>query len=370
MKIPILDLKSQYENLKSEINAAIMQVLQESNFVLGTQVTELEKEIARFCQTGYGVALASGTDALFLSLMALQIGPGDEVITTPFSFIATAEVILNAGARAVFVDIDPETYNIDVTKIERAVTPRTRAIIPVHLFGHPADLDPMIELAKAHNLHLIEDSAQAIGALYKGKPVGSFGDVGCLSFYPTKNLGGYGDGGMVVTSQEALMERVKALRGHGSLRRKYHHEILGYNSRLDTLQAAILLAKLPYLQRWNEARRIVASWYTSKLQGLPVVLPKEAPYARHVYHQYTIRIKERDKLQEHLKLQEIGSMVYYPLSLHRQGAFKSLDYKAGDFPVSEQCEKEVISLPIYPELTERQVERVVEAIRSFVLQTV
>jgi dTDP-4-amino-4,6-dideoxygalactose transaminase len=362
--IPILDLKPQYESIKDEIDAAIAGVLESGQFILGPAVRDLEQKVAAYCGCKYGVGVASGTDALRLTLTALGIGPGDEVITTPFTFIATANTISHCGARPVFVDIDPRTYNIDPPAIEAAITERTKAIVAVHLYGQPADMDPIMELAGAHGLYVIEDAAQAIGARYKGWRVGSIGHVGCLSFYPTKNLGAYGDGGMVVTNDAALAEKVDVLRRQGS-KKKYQAEVLGFNSRLDTLQAAILGVKLKYLDGWNEARRRVAQRYNDLLAGLPVTSPYESPDAYHVYHQYTIRAPQRDALAAYLKERGVGTMIYYPVPLHRQELYASLGYSEGSLPVSEVASREVLSLPMYPELTEAQQTSIVRAIRGF-----
>jgi dTDP-4-amino-4,6-dideoxygalactose transaminase len=362
--IPILDLRGQYESIKDEINEAIQGVLESGHFILGPNVEALEKEVAEYCQCRRGVGVASGTDALRLSLHALGIGPGDEVITTPFTFIATANTISHCGARPVLVDIDSRTYNIDPAAIEAAITERTKAIVPVHLYGQPADMDPITELAEAHELYVIEDAAQAIGAHYKGQQVGSIGHAACLSFYPTKNLGAYGDGGMVVTNDTALAEKVNILRRQGS-KKKYHAEVLGFNSRLDSLQAAILGVKLKYLDEWNEARRRVARHYNELLADLPVTTPYESPDAYHVYHQYTIRAPQRDSLAAYLKERGIGTMIYYPVPLHLQGLYASLGYRKSSLPASEAASREVLSLPMYPELTEAQQREVAQAIREF-----
>ena len=362
--IPILDLKGQYESIKDEINEAVQGVLESGHFVLGPNVEALEKEVAEYCQCRHGVGVASGTDALRLSLHALGIGPGDEVITTPFTFIATANTISHTGATPVFVDIDPRTYNIDPAKIEAAITERTKAILPVHLYGHPADMGTIMEIAKRHGLRVIEDCAQAIGAEYQGKRVGSFGDVGCLSFYPTKNLGAYGDGGMVVTNDPEVAEKIDILRRQGS-RVKYRAEVLGFNSRLDELQAAILRVKLIHLDEWIEARQERAHRYDELLSDWAIVTPYEGDGVRHVYYLYTIRAPRRDELRDHLKQRGISTMVYYPLSLHRQKLYQGLGYAEVSLPQSERAEREVLSLPMYPELREEQVEAVVGAIMAF-----
>ena len=362
--IPVLDLKAQYASIEQEIDAAIKEILLSGQFILGPAVRELEEKVASYCGCKYGVGVASGTDALRLTLTALGVGPGDEVITTPFTFIATANTISHCGARPVFVDIDPRTYNIDPAAIEAAITERTKAIVAVHLYGQPADMDPIVELAGAHGLYVVEDAAQAIGARYKGRPVGSIGHAGCFSFYPTKNLGAYGDGGMVVTNDAALAEKVDILRRQGG-KKKYHAEVLGFNSRLDTLQAAILGVKLKHLDAWNEARRRVAQRYNELLDGLPLTTPYESPDVYHVYHQYTIRAEQRDALAAYLKGRGIGTMIYYPVPLHLQRLYADLGYGEGSLPASEAASQEVLSLPMYPELSEEQIGMVVEAITDF-----
>lgn len=360
--IPILDLKIQYAALQNEINDAIQGVLASTQFVLGPAVKELEERVAAYCQCSHGVGVASGTDALRLSFAALDINPGDEVITTPFTFVATANTISHSGAKPVFVDINPETYNLDPAAVAAAVTPRTKAIVPVHLYGQPAEMDQIMKVAERHKLFVIEDCAQAIGARYKGRRLGSIGDVGSLSFFPSKNLGAYGDAGMVVTNDAALAGRIEVLRRQGG-RKKYYHEVLGFNSRLDTLQAAILNVKLNHLDRWNEGRRAVAHRYNNLLSDSPVVTPYEVPEGYHVYHQYTIRSPRRDELAEHLKLHGVATMIYYPVPLHRQPLYAEMS--GADFPHAEQAAQEVLSLPIYPELTERDQEHIASTIRGF-----
>jgi dTDP-4-amino-4,6-dideoxygalactose transaminase len=360
--IPFLDLKAQYQALESEINTAIAEVLQSAQFILGPQVKSLEEQIAAYCECGFGVGVASGTDALRLALTALEIGPGDEVITTPFTFVATANTISHCGAKPVFVDIDPQTYTLDAAVVEASVTKRTKAIVPVHLYGHPCDMDTLLSLARSYGLKIVEDCAQAIGACYNGKKLGSLGDAGCLSFFPSKNLGAYGDGGMVVTNMPEVADRVDVLRRQGG-KKKYNHEILGFNSRLDTLQAAILEVKLKYLDEWQQGRRKVAERYNQLLSGLPLSSPCEAPGAYHVYHQYTIRTARRDELAAYLRDRGIPTMVYYPLCLHKQPLYASESDLL--LPHAEAAAREVLSLPIYPELGEQDLEHIAHAIHSF-----
>jgi dTDP-4-amino-4,6-dideoxygalactose transaminase len=367
MRIPLADLKAQYNSLKDEIDAAIRTVIDGTQFILGPEVASFEAEMAAYCQTKFAVGVASGTDALQLALLACGVNPGDEVITTPFTFIATTETITQCGAVPVFVDIDPTTYNVDAKKIEAKISRKTRAIIPVHLYGHPTDMAPILGLAQKHNLKVIEDCAQALGAEYKGKKVGSLADAGCLSFFPSKVLGAYGDGGMVVTNSQETADNLCMLRNHGG-EEKYYHLVSGFNSRLDELQAAILRVKLRYLEQWIEQRRHKASLY-SKLLGEVggIVPPYEAPYARHIFNYYTIRVNgsglSRDKLKAHLNSKGVATAVYYPLSLHLQPVYESSG-KPGDFPESEKAQEEVLSLPIYPELEEEQIMEIVEAIRA------
>ncbi|MFA5050682.1 MAG: DegT/DnrJ/EryC1/StrS family aminotransferase [Patescibacteria group bacterium] len=360
-----LDLTAQYKSIKKEINKAVSKILGNAHFILGEEVTELEKEVAAHCKTQYAIGVNSGTDALLLALMALEIGPGDEVITTPFTFFATAEVIAVRGAKPIFIDIDPKTFNIDVDKIEEKITAKTKAIIPVHLYGQPCEMDKIMEIAKKHKLYVIEDCAQAIGAKYKGKNVGSFGEFGCLSFFPSKNLGAYGDGGMVLTNNEKLAEKIKMLRQHGS-RKKYYHETLGVNSRLDALQAAILRVKLKYLNKWEKGRQQKAKKYNqslAKIKGISV--PYLAKNNEHVYHQYTIRAQKRDELQQYLIKNNIPSVIYYPVPLHLQPVFKHLGHKEGDLPETEKAGREVLSLPIYPELPEKNQNFIIEKIKEY-----
>lgn len=363
----MLDLREQYEVIKEEVHEAIANVMESTKFILGDYVEKLEKQIALYCETTFGVGVASGSDALHISLLACGIKEGDEVITTPFTFFATAGAIARVGAKAVFVDIDPRTLNIDASKIEEKITEKTKAIIPVHLYGQLCEMDKIMEISKKYNLIVIEDAAQAIGAKRNGKPAGSWGHFGCISFFPTKNLGAYGDGGMIVTKNEDWANASKVLRVHGS-KPKYYHHVLGYNSRLDELQAAILTVKFKYLNDWNEKRKQKAKLYNELLSQLNVPF-MQFPYVDegndHVFHQYTIRVSKRDELQQFLKDRGIQTMVYYPLPLHLQPVFREWGYKEGDFPVSEQAAREVLSLPMYPELTEEQQAYVVEMIRAF-----
>jgi len=368
--IPCFDLTRQNAALKEELLRIISGIVDKGQFILGENVAELEKEIAELCGVRFGIGVGNCSDALYLALLACGIGPGDEVITTPFTFIATACAIARTGAKPVFCDIDPETYNIDPQKIETLITERTRALLPVHLYGQPAEMDEIQAVARRHNLYVIEDAAQALGASYKRRPVGSLGDVACISFFPTKNLGAFGDGGMVVTDNAEIAERVRMLRVHGA-KKKYYHETLGCNSRLDEIQAAILRVKLKHLPEWTARRRELAQEYGRFFhaaglasEGL-LYLPREKTNCRHVYHQYTIRARHRDRLQQHLTGKGIGTTVYYPLPLHLQPAFAGFGYRVGDFPEAERAAREVLSLPMFPELTAGEVERVVAAARDF-----
>ncbi len=362
MNIPLIDLKAQYQAIKEEIDTTITGVLESGQFILGSEVKSFEEEISAYLGVKYAVGVASGTDALHLALLACEIGPGDEVITTPFTFIATAEAIAKCGATPVFVDIDPKTYNIDAAKIESKISQRTKAILPVHLYGQSADMDTISELARRYNLKIIEDCAQALGAEYKGKKVGCLGDTGCLSFFPSKALGAYGDGGMVATNNPEVAEKVAILRKHGS-KVSYYHLIPGFNSRLDALQAAVLRVKLGHLDDWNQLRREKAGFYARQLsQTDSIVLPYNEQHNLPSYNYYTIRLKDsridRNELRKHLESKGIQTAVYYPLSLHLQEVYKPLGYKLGDLPESERAQEEVISLPIYPELSEKQIEQI------------
>lgn len=357
---PMLDLKKQYLDIKDEVLYQLNEVLESSQYVLGRKVRELEADISSYHNVREAIGVASGTDALHLSLRALGIGQGDEVITTPFTFFATAEAILYVGAKPVFVDIEPETYNIDVSLIERKITEKTKAILPVHIFGHPADMESIMSIAGRHNLKVVEDCAQSFGASLHGKKTGSFGDAGCFSFYPSKNLGAYGDGGMIVLNDETIAGEIKKLRNHGSTG-GYRHQCLGYNSRLDEMQAVILLVKFAKIDDYNRKRREKAALYCRLLSDA-VACPHEKEGAYHVFHQYTIRSARRDSLQQQLKESGIPSVVYYPIPLHLQEAMAFMGHARGSFPVAEQTADEVLSLPIYPELDEEDIRLTSEAI--------
>jgi dTDP-4-amino-4,6-dideoxygalactose transaminase len=359
--IPILDLVAQYRELKDEIDAAIKRVLESGIFITGPNVEAFEAEIASYLGARHAVSLNSGTDALYIALRALGIGPGDEVITTPFTFVATTEAICQVGATPVFVDIDPATFNMDASLIEAAVTPRTRAILPVHLYGQPAKMDEIQSIARRHGLAVVEDCAQAFGASINGRKVGTLGDVGCFSFFPTKNLGAYGDGGLVVTDDASLATRMMSLRMHGA-RQKYHHEELGVNSRLDEIQAAILRVKLPHVDAWNVTRGEIAMRYSEVFSRSPSITPpQEITGVRHVYHQYTVRVPERDEIQRRLRAAGVQSMVYYPIPLHRQQVYGQRFAKLS-LPHSEQAACEVLSIPMFPELTAAHQFQVIEAV--------
>lgn len=361
MPIQILDLKAEYKEIKSEIGEAVHKVLDSGAFILGPNVSALEKEIAGYVGTKYAVAVASGTDALFLSLKALGIKEGDEVITSTLTFIATAEAISYTGAKPVFVDVDPDTHNIDAKKMEKAITPRTKAIMPVHLWGLPADMAPVMEIAKKHDLKVVEDCAQAIGAQYNGKKAGSFGDAAGFSFFPTKNLGAYGDAGMITTGDEKVYEKLKLLHLHGSKSRGVH-EVIGYNSRLDDIQAAVLRVKLKYLDKWNDDRRRHAAIYNEAFNSSCIKFPDEPKGTRHVYHQYTIELTDREQVREGLAKEGISSFVYYPNPVHLQQAYKDLGYKPGDLPVAEKIGARMLSLPVYPQLPDEDVKKVAAAV--------
>jgi dTDP-4-amino-4,6-dideoxygalactose transaminase len=364
MSVPMVDLKIQYEAIKDEIDKAVLSVIESTHFILGPQGKALEEEVARYHGVRHAVGVASGTDALHLALLASGIKRGDEVITTPFTFIATAEAISYIGAVPVFIDIHPDTFNMDISKIGAAITAKTRAIVPVHLYGHPVDMAGLMEIAKKHSLRVIEDCAQSFGAEYRGKKTGTFGDCGCYSFFPSKNLGGYGDGGMVITDDAAMAERLQSLRNHGS-RVRYYHDEVGFNSRLDEMQAAIIRIKLRRIDQYNARRRENALLYNTYLSVPGLRTPVEQGDTRHVYHQYTIKIKNRDAVKKKLdEGNETSSMIYYPVPLHLQTAYKDLGMKPGSLPVAEQVSQEVLSLPMYPELAEEQIRKVAEAIQK------
>jgi dTDP-4-amino-4,6-dideoxygalactose transaminase len=367
--IPFLDLKTQFAGIRDEVMVAIAGVMESQSFIMGPDVKLLEEELAAMLVAKHAIACASGTDALILSLMAAGVGPGDEVITTPFSFVATAGSIAHVGAKPVFVDIDPSSYNIDAALIPKAITEKTRAIMPVHLFGNPANMGQILEIAQERKLLVIEDAAQAIGSRWMGRSIGTLGDFGCFSFFPSKNLGGAGDGGLITTNRDDMAERLRMLRVHGS-KKKYHHEILGTNSRLDTLQAAILRVKARHLDEWTRGREERASRYRQTFQELRLasfVTPPLAPEAgiRHVYNQFTIRCRLRDELKDSLKGKGVPTEIYYPLCLHLQPAFGYLGYQARDFPVAEKASQEALSLPINAELTEEQQQWITQSIAEF-----
>jgi len=376
-EVPLLDLRAQYETIREEIRVAIDRVADSQQFILGPEVESLEAEVARYSQCEFGIGVTSGSDALLVSLMALGLKPGEEVITPTYSFFATAGAVARLGCVPVFVDIDPSTYNLDVNNLERVINKNTRAIIPVHLFGQMANMDAVLEISRANNLFVIEDAAQAIGSEFRGGRAGSIGDLGCFSFFPSKNLGCFGDGGMVTTNNGELADRIKLLRNHG-YRPKYFNKVIGGNFRLDALQAAVLRVKLKYLDSWTDRRRKNAEKYRQLFNqaGLvvesnpdhrQVVLPAETGDGRHIYNQYVIRNGSRDDLREYLRHRNIGSEVYYPVPLHLQECFVGLGHQAGEFPESERAAKETLALPIYPELSDQMIEAVVSAISDFCL---
>lgn len=367
--IPILELKTQYAEIREEVERAVAEVLSRTHYILGPEVSAFEQEFAQWNGCEHGIGVASGTDALILALRACGVGPGDEVIVPSFTFMATAGAVSQVGATPVFCDIDPLTFNLDPHKIEARISARTKVIQVVHLYGHPAEMDPILELARKHHLKVVEDCAQATGAEYHGRKVGTMGDVGCFSFFPSKNLGGVGDGGMVLTRSSEIDERVRCLRGHGS-RRKYFHDELGTNSRLDEIQAAVLRIKLRHLDRWNEKRREVARLYCEGLKGSNVVAPTCKEHCRHVYHQFTVRSPHRDALMDWLNKEGVGAVIYYPLALHLQQVYANLHYQRGDLPETEKAQDEVLSLPMYPELTAAQIEKVVSTVTRFHSQPV
>jgi dTDP-4-amino-4,6-dideoxygalactose transaminase len=363
IKVPYVDLKAQYRSIKSEIDEAIARVLESCQFVLGPEIAAFENEFAAYCATTDCIAVNSGTSALHLALLAAGVGPGDEVITVPFTFVASVATILYTGAKPVLVDIEPRTFNMNPAAIQAAISPRTKAIMPVHLYGHPADMDFIMDVARKLGLIVIEDAAQAHGARYKGRPVGSIGDIACFSFYPAKNLGAYGEGGAVTTSNPAYAEKIRSLRDWGQ-DRKYHHVLHGYNYRLEAIQGAILRVKLRHLETWTEARRRIVEKYGDLLADADVVLPVEMEWARHVYHLFTVRTKNRDATQAALLNQGIQTGVHYATPVHLQPAYQDLGYGLGSLPESVKAAKEVLSLPMYPELTDAQLEMVAEALTA------
>ncbi len=392
--IPLIDLKAQYAEIKNEINQAVLDVLESSQYIMGQRVKELEKTIAEYTGTKHAISCANGTDALVLSLHACGVGEGDEVITTPFTFFATAEAISRVGAKPVFVDVNTETYNINTDLIEEKISSKTKAILPVHIFGQPVDMDRINEIADKFNLYVIEDACQAIGAEYKGRKIGSLGDVACFSFFPTKNLGACGDGGIITTSDDSLATVIRALRVHGSGnagqqaynilqgenecdfegvsadstvydRTKYYNYFIAYNSRLDEIQAAILLIKMKYIGKWNEKRREIADYYSRRLQHANLVVPKIIKEAKSVYHMYVLQSENREKLTQYLKQKEISTGVYYPIPLHLQKAYKNLGYRPGDLPVSEYLADRTFAIPVYPELTCKQKKYIVDTILQY-----
>ena len=354
MKIPMVDLVAQYKSIQKEIDKVVKDVIESGWFIMGPNVQDFEEEMARYCEVDQGIVCNSGTDALQMALMAIGVGPGDEVITTPFTFVATAEVIALLGAKPVYVDVEPETFLIDVEKIESVITKNTKAVIPVHLFGQIVDMDRLNAIAKKHKLVVIEDACQAVGATYKKQKACCLGDMGCLSFFPAKNLGAYGDGGMILTSDEKIAQKLRMIRDHGSDRR-YHHAVLGVNSRLDAIQAAILRVKLRHLDDWNDARKDRASLYSELLKDAPVSLPVIKESNDHVFHQYSILVEDRDGLQKHLGDAGIATAIHYPVPLHLQPAFKQPKLGMGSFPVAEAAAQNIISLPMYPELKEEVI---------------
>lgn len=368
MNIPFVDLQTEYRMIKEDVDKAITKVLDRSDFILGQAVKELEEAFACYCEAAFAVGVDSGFSALELILRAYNFGPGDEIITAANTFVATALAISSCGAKPVLVDIDPDTFNLNPDLLEAAITPSTRAIIPVHLYGQPADMDPILAIARQYSLQVIEDACQAHGARYKGRRVGGLGDAAAFSFYPSKNLGAFGDGGMIVTNDPFIADRVRLLRNLGQ-RVKYEHQFKGYNHRLDTLQAAVLCAKLPHLDERNALRRQSAALYEQLLAGLPIVTPQIAAWAESVFHLYVIRLRDRDGLQAYLKEAGIASGIHYPIPIHLQQAFQELDHQQGDFPVAEQYSEEILSLPMFPELEIEGITYVANAIKAFIAQT-
>jgi dTDP-4-amino-4,6-dideoxygalactose transaminase len=363
MTIPLVDLTTQYAEIKSEVDRAISRVLEAGQYVLGTEVSAFEEEFASYCGAQHGIAVSSGTSALHLALLAAGVGPGDEVVTVPFTFVATVAAIRYTGARPVFVDIDPDSYTMSMDRVEDAITSRTKAVLPVHLYGQPADMDPLLDIARRYGLTVIEDAAQAHGAEYKHRRVGAIGDLGCFSFYPGKNLGAYGEGGIVVTNNSEHAAAIRMLRDWGQAR-KYHHVVKGYNYRMDAIQGAILRVKLPRLQAWNDGRRLRAACYDELLAGEGLRTPRQMSYARHVYHVYAVRTSARETLQGVLESRRVQTGIHYPVPVHLQQAHADLGYGRGDFPHSEQAAREVLSLPMFAELTYNQQQRVADVIHE------
>jgi len=363
MQIPLVDLRAQYSIIKQDVLASIDNVLEHMQLFLGPECQAFEQEFAAYCGCEYGVGVSDGTEALTLALRACDIGPGDEVITVANTFIATVEAIAEVGATPVFVDIDPETYLMNWQQLDSVLTERTRAILPVHLYGHPVDMQPVLEFAHAHGLRVIEDASQAHGATYRGKPVGGIGDIGCFSLYYSKNLGAYGEAGICVTKDAALAEKIRMFRDHGS-RVRYQHEVLGVNARLDEIQAAILRVKLPYLEQWNEARRAHAQTYTEQLRGKVETVPIEEPRAKHVYYVYVVQVQNREAFRKHLEQQGIATGIHYPIPIHLQPACAQYGYTRGMLPVTESVTERIVSLPMYPELTNEQISHVVSAVKA------
>src|ERR1700744_1631727 len=362
--IPYLDLKAQVKPLRAEIDAAIAKTIDNCSFCLGPDTAQFEKDFAKYCGAEQAVGFNSGTSALHIALLLLNIGPGDEVITTPFTFVATSWAISYVGAKPVYVDVDDATFNLDAKRIERAITPRTKAVMPVHLYGQPFDIDPIRDICRKHKLPLVEDAAQAVGAKYKGKTIGTFGEMSCFSFYPGKNLGAFGEGGELVTNNAEFAKRARSLREHGSTVRYYHDEV-GFNYRMEGIQGAVLGIKLKHLEKWTRERQRVAKRYAELLADTPLQLPQQADYAESVWHLYVVRHPQRDALKAHLDANGVGCALHYPLPLHLQKCYATLGYQAGDFPVAEKAARECLSLPIYPELTDAQIQRVVEVIKDF-----
>ena len=362
--VPYFDLSAQTRGLRKELEAALARAIDNSTFCLGPDVAQFEKDFARFCGAAHCLGFNSGTSALHVAMLLAGVGPGDEVITTPYTFIATSWAISYVGAKPVYVDIEDGTFNLVPSLVERAITARTKAILPVHLYGHPCDLGELLEIARKHGLALVEDACQSHGAKYQGKTVGTFGQTACFSFYPAKNLGAFGEGGALVTNDAKLAARAKSLREHGSTQR-YHHDEIGFNYRMEGFQGAILGVKLKYLAKWTERRRAIARIYSELLSETPLQLPREAAYASSAWHLYTVRHPRRGELKAHLEKKGVGSAIHYPIPLHLQKAYANLGHKAGDFPVAEKASREVLSLPLYPEMTDRHVQRVTDVVKEF-----